>query len=317
LRENAELWEKRGKDDKRALSALRLAFELDPDIDDNRAELERVAEKTKSWDTLADAYESGIKSADPLVKRQLLSSLATLHDQKRDDPRRALDAYERLFETDPTDPEPLDQMDMLATLLSGGRRWSESSRKRPNSSATIRTRRRSHGASARPSATCSTTRRATLAYERALELDPESTFTIDSLIDLYEKGDDHLKLVDLYRRRVEQSSADDQDLKFTLLVQAADEVREAPRGASPAIDCLREAAIIKPADRASSGPRSSLPGRTDVVRPARELARRGKPRRIAGGTGAAAQGNRRSSGEAPRRPERRARRLQVGARRGA
>src|SRR6185295_17387320 len=118
LRENAELWEKRGKDDKKALVAVRAAFELDPDDEETRGELERMAEKTKAWGTLADAYERGIESADPLVKRQLLSALATLHDQKRDDPRRALDAYERLFETDTTDPEPLDQMDMLATLLS-------------------------------------------------------------------------------------------------------------------------------------------------------------------------------------------------------
>src|SRR5438445_12450345 len=54
-------------------------------------------------------------------------------------------------------------------------------------------------------------RGATLAYERALELDPESTFTIDSLIELYERGEDHQKLVELYRRRVELTGPEDQD----------------------------------------------------------------------------------------------------------
>src|SRR4030095_9089300 len=44
---------------------------------------------------------------------------------------------------------------------------------------------------------------ATIAYERALELDGESTFTLDSLIELCERGDDHRKLVELYRRRIE------------------------------------------------------------------------------------------------------------------
>src|SRR5262249_36534131 len=66
LRENAELWEKRGNDDKRALLAVRAAFELDPDDEETRREMERVAEKTKSWDSLAQAYERGIESADPL-----------------------------------------------------------------------------------------------------------------------------------------------------------------------------------------------------------------------------------------------------------
>ena len=118
LRENADLWETRGKDEQQALSALRAAFELDPDDGETRAELERLAEKTNSWDALAAAYEHGIETADPLVKRELLSSLATLHDQRRDDPRRALEAYERLFLLDETDEEPLEPMDMLATLLS-------------------------------------------------------------------------------------------------------------------------------------------------------------------------------------------------------
>jgi len=250
LRENAELWEKRGQDDQRALSALRTGFELDPDDDDSRSELERVAAKTKSWDTLAEAYERGIGSADPLVKRQLLSSLATLHDQKRDDPRRALHAYERLFETDPTDPEPLDQMDMLATLLSD---WA----------AVVKILERKAELTANDADRASLFRRigetkrdmlddargATAAYESALELDSESTFTIDSLIELYERGNDHKKLVELYRRRVELSTGDEQDLKFTLLMQAAERLEKQLAEPREAIDCLREAAIIKPSER--------------------------------------------------------------------
>ena len=55
-----ELWEKRGKDEQQALEALRAAFALDPDDGETRAELERLAEKTSSWDALAAAYEHGI-----------------------------------------------------------------------------------------------------------------------------------------------------------------------------------------------------------------------------------------------------------------
>ena len=189
LREDAELWEKRGKDEMRALAALRAAFELDPDDGESRAELERVAEKTKSWDALAEAYEQAIETADALVKRQLLSALATLHDQKRDDPRRALAAYDRLFALDESDPDPLEPMDMLATLLSD---WP----------ALVKILEKKAELIVDDSERASIYRRigetkrdmledpkgATIAYERALELDGESTFTLDSLIELYERG---------------------------------------------------------------------------------------------------------------------------------
>jgi tetratricopeptide (TPR) repeat protein len=249
LREDAELWEKRGQDEMRALTALRAAFELDPDDGESRAELERLAEKTKSWDALGEAYEQAIETADVLVKRQLLSALATLHDQKRDDPRRALAAYDRLFTLDESDPEPLDPMDMLATLLSD---WP----------ALVKILEKKADLIADDSERASLYRRigetkrdmledpkgATIAYERALELDGESTFTLDSLIELYERGDDHRKLVELYRRRIELTSADDQDLKFTLLTQAAERLEKHLGEPREAIDCLRDAAMLRPSD---------------------------------------------------------------------
>ncbi|HKQ71040.1 MAG TPA: tetratricopeptide repeat protein, partial [Polyangiaceae bacterium] len=250
LRENADLWEKRGKDEKRALEALRAAFELDPDDGETRSELERVAEKTKSWDALAGAYERGIENADPLVKRQLLSSLAALHDQKLDDPRRALAAFERLFALDETDPEPLDAMDMLATLLSDWEALVKILSKKADLVADDEGRAsllRRIGETKRDM--LEDARGATVAYERALELDPESTFTIDSLIELYERGDDHRKLVELYRRRVELTDAGGADLKFTLLTQAAECFEKHLGEPREAIQSLREAATHKPADK--------------------------------------------------------------------
>jgi len=59
------------------------------------------------------------------------------------------------------------------------------------------------------------------SYERALELEPESTFTIDCLVALYEQKNEASRLVDLYRRRVDLCGEDDADLKFQLLVEAA------------------------------------------------------------------------------------------------
>ena len=118
LRENAALWEKRGGDRRRAFDAIRQAWILDPEDGDARGELDRLAEATRRWDDLAAAYETAIAKTDGLTKRELLSALAQLHDKRRDDPRRALVAWDRLFSLDETELEPLDEMDALATLLS-------------------------------------------------------------------------------------------------------------------------------------------------------------------------------------------------------
>ena len=83
---------------------------------------------TKRWDDLADAYEQGIAKIDGIGQRELLEALAKLHDKRRDDPRRALAAWDRLFQLDESDSRPLDEMDQLATLLSDWRRSSASSR---------------------------------------------------------------------------------------------------------------------------------------------------------------------------------------------
>jgi tetratricopeptide (TPR) repeat protein len=251
LRENAELWESRGKDAGRALEALRAAFELDPDDEDTRQELERVAEKLEAWDVLAQAYEHGIENADPLVKRQLLSLLAVLHDQKRDDPRRALAAYERLFTLDETDPEPLDQMDQLATLLSDWVTLVRILNRKVDlvvDDAERASLLRRVGETKRDM--LEDPRGAIVAYERALELDPESTFTIDSLIELHERSNDHRTLVELYRRRYEVASSDEEELKFQLLMQAAERLEKYLSEPREAVDCLRQAAGQRPSDPA-------------------------------------------------------------------
>ncbi len=208
LRESARLWEERGHDLERAFDAVRDAFVLDPDDGDTRSELDRLAAATKRWDDLASAYEQGIAKIEGIGQRELLQSLAKVHDQKRDDPRRALDACERLFRLDETDVEPLDEMDVLATLLSD---WP----------TLVRVLVKKAELTSSDEERAATWRRvgearrdmlddepgAIEAYERALELEPESRVTLDNLIELYERKDDAARLVDLYRRRVELGDA--------------------------------------------------------------------------------------------------------------
>ncbi|MBV9945925.1 MAG: hypothetical protein JOZ69_03660, partial [Myxococcales bacterium] len=248
LRESAMLWEERGGDLSRAFEAMRAAWAIDPDDGEARGQLERLAAATRRWDDLADAYEAGIAKTDGTTRRELLTALALLHDQRRDDPRRALEAWGRLFALDETELEPLEQMDALATLLSD---WP----------ALVDVLTRKVDLLGGDEARATTWRRigeakrdmledlngAIEAYERALELEPASTFTLDELIALYQQKGDAARLVDLSRRRVELCGPEEEELKFTLLVDAAGRLERDLESDRDAIERLVQALAVRPA----------------------------------------------------------------------
>lgn len=247
-RETAKLWEERGKDLSRAFEAIVKAFALDPDDGETRGELDRLGELTKSWDALAAAYEHGIERADDLNKRELLVALANLHDQRRDDPRSALRAYERISALDETDPDPLDKIDRLAVLLAD---W-------PTLVRVLAKRAEQMGDEDRASAwrrigevqrdMLDNTSAAIEGYERALEIEPENAFTVDCLIDLHDAKNDVPRLVELYKRRIELATEEESDLKHTLLLEAANRYETSLSDPREAIALLGEALAARPGD---------------------------------------------------------------------
>jgi tetratricopeptide (TPR) repeat protein len=249
FRETAQLEETRGADKGKAFVAVRAAFVLDPDDGDTRAELDRLAEATKRWDDLADAYEQGIVKTEGVGHRELLASLARVHDRRRDDPRKALDAWNRLYREDESDITPLEEMDALATLLSD---WKTQVWILAKKAALLPSDEDRASAWRR----VGEVRRDMLdemqgaidAYEAALELEPESAFTLDNLIPLYEQRNDSVRLVDLYRRRVNLCGEDDQGLKFQLLVDAATHYETGLEDPREAITHLNEALSVRPGD---------------------------------------------------------------------
>lgn len=247
LRENARLLEQRGNDPHRAFEALRQAFVLDPDDGETREELDRLAVATSRWDDLAETYERGIEATDGVGKRELLEALAKLHDKRRDDPRRALDAYDRLFRLDESEIHPLDEMVDLATLLSDWPTLVRVLTKRveliPSDDERASTWRRI-GEAKRDM--LDDAQGATEAYERALDLEPESAFTLDNLIPLYEAKNDAARLVDLYRRRIELCGEDDEGLKLQLLLDAAERYEKGLGERREAIQALTEALEVRP-----------------------------------------------------------------------
>ncbi len=250
LRETAELWETRGNDNKRARKAYGAALRLEPEDGGVRGHYERLAADTKAWDELAQTYEEILaEHADLASVREYLAVLARVHDQERDDPRRALAAYDRLYTTDESDPVPLDAMERLAILLSD---W-------PTLVNVL---------TAKTEIVLDDEERASLfrrigeakrdlledrpgaieAYTRASELDPTSAFTVDCLIELYEAADNAERLVELYERRVELVGSDDPELSYELLILAAKCHEQRLSDPGRAIDCLVRALGSKPGD---------------------------------------------------------------------
>lgn len=249
LREAAKLLEERGNNADKAFDRLKEAFVLDPDFGETREELDRVAMLTERWDDLAAAYESGILAIDGVGQRELLFALAKLHDKRRDDPRKALEAWERLFRLDESDSQPLDEMDQLATLLSDWPTLVWVLTKRAELTKDDEERAsfcRRIGEARRDM--LDDPQGAIDAYERALELEPESTFTIDNLIALYEDRSDATRLVDLYRLRIERCGEGDEDLKHHLLVDAARCYEVGIGDRREAIRLLEEALAARPDD---------------------------------------------------------------------
>jgi tetratricopeptide (TPR) repeat protein len=250
LSETAHLWERRGGDLDRARRALAVAFKLDPDDAQVRAEYERLTGATRAWDQLAETYEEALAETPDLIsKRDILAVLANVHDEKRDDPRRALGAYDRLREADETELGPLDKMEQLATLLSD---WPILVR-----ALTAKTELVEDDAER-----ASLWRRigeakrdmlddrdgAVAAYEQAFELEADSAFTVDCLIDLYETEKNPNRLVELYERRVELSDEDDADLKYTLLMSAARSYETDLVDRTRAIERLNDVLALRPGD---------------------------------------------------------------------
>ncbi|WP_146653024.1 tetratricopeptide repeat protein [Labilithrix luteola] len=249
LRDTAQLLEERGNDLDKAFDCLKEAFTLDPDDGDTREELDRVAVTTERWDDLADAYEQGIAKIDGVGQKELLEALAKLHDKRRDDPRRALDAWDRLFRLDESDDRPLGEMDQLATLLSDWPILVRVLAKRAELCGDDEERAslwRRIGEARRDM--LDDAQGAIDAYERALEVEPESAFTIDNLIELFEARNDAARLVDLYRRRVELCGEFDEELRHRLLLDAAKCYEVGLGDRREAVVLLGQALAAKPDD---------------------------------------------------------------------
>ncbi len=250
LRQTAQLWEERGRDADRALQALVAALQLEPDDVEVRMEFERLAELTGSWDSLAEVYRGIVEGHGDLASaREYWLKLAQVHDGPRDDPRAALDAYAQVYQVDQHELEPVERMEALSMLLSDWQTldWvlvAKADLMLDDEERASVWRRVGEGRRDM----LDMPKEAIEAYEHALELAPESAFTMDCLIELYETHHNPERLVELYQQRVDVADADDVDLCYNLLLAAAEKYEGHFKDRISAIDMLNQAAERKPQD---------------------------------------------------------------------
>ena len=253
LNNTARLWEDQGDDLAQAFDVTRRAFELAPDDEVTRANLERLSEALDRWGPLAESYETAVQSAeDEYVKRELYGRLSVICDERLDDPRRALAALRKLSDLDPSEAEPLEQMDMLCMLLAD---WQ-----------TLNTvvERKVENADADDERASLMRRLAELkrdmledlpgardAYERSLDLEGDSLMALDNLIELHDEpmdeNGDAQRLGELLEQRIEHTDPGD-DLRHELLLRAADCYEKRLENAGDAIRVLQRALDDRPTD---------------------------------------------------------------------
>lgn len=249
LRETAELWESRAADFVRARRVLMVGLQLAPEDEDVREEVERLSQVIDEWRSLGDLYNEVLDAHPEMAgRREMVQRLAELSDEKLDDPRAALKRYLELWESDPSDPEPIDAILRLSLLLGDwtAREAALSAKAEAVYDESERSQILSRLGELR-ALTLNNEDGAIEAYERAFEANDQDPDICDRLIALYETRDEPGRLVDLYIARVEGRQGDD-DLHFSLLTKAAGLLEKSLRDAGRAIECLVQALAVRPGD---------------------------------------------------------------------
>ena len=205
LGEVARLHEERGNNPALAFSAWARAFADDPHDDAARSEVDRLAEELGAWDEHVAAYEQAVaRTDDSHLIGILLTKMAVIHDERRGDPRSAIETYERLLKHDPDDPTPLESLEALHTMVGDWRGMVEVVDRKverafdPQERAELLRR-----AGSVQEELLNDRDGAIEAYRRASEEDPDDVIALEALDRLYLAAGDHARLAQVLRRRIE------------------------------------------------------------------------------------------------------------------
>ncbi|MFQ5458635.1 MAG: hypothetical protein ACE5FC_09335, partial [Myxococcota bacterium] len=117
----ARLWEESLGRTGRAAAYCRMWLEADPQSDEARDRLERLAEQRREWRTLAELLGERCSGRSPDVTARL-RRLARIYEEHLADPDRALEAWCRVLAVEPDAP---DALATVADRAAGLGRWRE------------------------------------------------------------------------------------------------------------------------------------------------------------------------------------------------
>jgi tetratricopeptide (TPR) repeat protein len=208
LAQIADLHETRSNDLQLAFHAQSRALSVEAENEEVRAEVDRLAAQLGTWDAHVHAYETALAATqDPATKTSLLATMARVHDEKRGDPRAAIETYERLLQIDGDDPSPLDSLEALHTMVGDWRGLSDVlTRKVQRAFDPAERGELLRRAGSVLEELLGDRAAAIEAYKNALGEDEADVIALESLDRLYASAQDHENLADTLRRRIELES---------------------------------------------------------------------------------------------------------------
>jgi tetratricopeptide (TPR) repeat protein len=248
LSEIARLHEDRGGDRALAFHAVSRAFVIDPANEEVRAEVHRLAAMLGAWDDLVHTYEQAVAASDNAgTKSLLLGMIARLHDEKRGDPRSAIEAYERLLQHDSEDPSPLDALEALHTMVGDWRGLvAVLERKVQRSYDPVERGDLLRRAGSVLEELLGDRGAAIQFYSQAVQEDPNDAVALESLDRLYTDTGDHAALADVLKRRL--ALEQDSDLRVEIGLRLGSIAEEFVRDPDTAIEALQRVLEDRPGE---------------------------------------------------------------------
>ncbi|MDP3279427.1 MAG: tetratricopeptide repeat protein [Deltaproteobacteria bacterium] len=218
LSEIGSLKETRANDVHGAFAAYSAAFTADPGDSNARDSVQRLATAHSLWDDLVRTYEAAIgATTDSLLQTELLRSIAETHDLRRDAPRDAIIAWERLFALDDTQIDVLDELQNLHVLLSDwGGLVSVLERKVERTMDDLERRSMLHEIGEYQCHMIGDKVAAISAYRRALDTDPSDPVSLEALDDLYSETKASRELSEILSQRLDIEVDGDERRKLAL-----------------------------------------------------------------------------------------------------
>jgi tetratricopeptide (TPR) repeat protein len=184
-----------------------------PGDDGARAALRRLGTAQNRWDDVAAAYEKAVERVEPgdvALGVELLIELAGIYDQRFEGNERAMSAYRRLLDLDPSNPDTVRRAALaLERLYQAERRWRdliEILRRQADWAEEVEERKRLLARVARVSEEeLEDTDAAIETWREVLAEDPEAAEALNALERLYQSESRGSELIEILRRRVELS----------------------------------------------------------------------------------------------------------------